>query len=465
MAPSTSPESQVLAKIFRHLDFTSLWGCSLVCNSWRQAALPFLFRNMVVELWTDDDHNIHTFMHMLCKTNRVQSGNYIRELQLVGGGCMHPNHNVQLSPWHLRCIVERCPNLRTLVLSEVLLMGPGFNNIPYIRPRLDLLKLEQCQVYKKGGAMHLHYLLSLFASITTLDLDVSWVYLWGNPAPLPTQEMIRTVKHMVLPSSNVPISSVTIHNLPLDWALALGNSFERTGKGGKGDPESSLQEITIWPQADIVQGLLPWPKGEEHLVSMGQFIDAASVGPEIKVLRINTMDYPTLPWLDFEPGSVDEAYLPPRSVNTLQLDRCQGVCSLLFSFESGFWGPTDAKFDLAFQAALDIVTYVPFPQLERIFFHIDPNCEFGSDGQLTDDRWEDMDEGLADDSFNTLHSVVIIHSEETDESLFQQLLPTLHEKGKVEYWPTDIPWWDLELEDDDEDGSETASNASSITLV
>ncbi|PIL30546.1 hypothetical protein GSI_07246 [Ganoderma sinense ZZ0214-1] len=444
---------------------------------------------MVVELWTDDgSHNIYTFMHMLRKTpitNHAQDGRHIRELRLVGGGRMVPNCSVQLSPWHLRCIVERCPNLRTLVLSGVLLIGPGFSSIPDIRPKLDLLKLEECEVYKKGGAKHLHYLLSLFASIDTLNLDVSWVTFWGDPAPLPTSKKVaRTIKHMALPDSNVPINSVTIRNIPLDWAIALGNYLERTGEWLG---ESSLEEITIWPQAEIVRGLLPWPKGEEHLVNMGQFISAARVGSEIKVLRINTMDYPTMQWLDFgknsefdltppgthvhhnrslaEPGSVEEAYLPPRSVNMLQLDRCQGVRSLLFSFESELRGSTDTKFDLAFQAALDIVTYVHFPQLERIFFHIDPNCKSESDGQLTDPRWEDMDELLADNKFDALRSVVVVHSGEVDETLFQQLLPTMHKKGKVEYWLTNIPWWDLELEDDDEDESETASNASSITLV
>ena len=84
------------------------------------------------------------------------------------------------------------------------------------------------------------------------------------------------------------------------------------------------------------------------------------------------------------------AYLPPRSVRILQLDQCRGVRSLLFSFvsfESEFCGSTDAKFDLAFQAALDIIENVSFPQLERIFFHLDPAFEPESDRQITGPRW------------------------------------------------------------------------------
>ena len=148
----------------------------------------------------------------------------------------------------------------------------------------------------------------------------------------------------------------------------------------------------------------------------------------------------------------------------LQLDQCRGVRSLLFSFESEFCGSTDAKFDLAFQAALDIIENVSFPQLERIFFHLDPAVESESDRQVTDSRWEDMDELLADNKFKALRSVVIVHAEEADKTAFQHLLPTLHETGKVEYWPTDIPWWNLETLDEEDESSETASVASSATL-
>lgn len=152
----------------------------------------------------------------------------------------------------------------------------------------------------------------------------------------------------------------------------------------------------------------------------------------------------------------------------LQLDRCQDVRSLLFSFESEFCDSAEAKFDLAFQAALDIVENVSFPQLERIFFYLDPAVESESDRQITDPRWEDMDELLADNSkFKALRSVVIVHAEEADKTTFQHLLQTLHERRKVEYWPTDIPWWNLETldeEDEEDESSETASVASSATL-
>ena len=153
----------------------------------------------------------------------------------------------------------------------------------------------------------------------------------------------------------------------------------------------------------------------------------------------------------------------------LQLDQCRGVRSLLFSFESEFCGSTDAKFDLAFQAALDIIENVSFPQLERIFFCLDPTVESESDRQITDPRWEDMDDLIAhSNKFKALRSVVIVHAEEADKTAFQHLLPTLHETGKVEYWPTDIPWWNLEIildeEDEEDESSETASVASSATL-
>ena len=149
----------------------------------------------------------------------------------------------------------------------------------------------------------------------------------------------------------------------------------------------------------------------------------------------------------------------------LQLDRCQGVRSLLFSFESEFCGSTDAKFDLAFQVALEIIENVSFPQLERIFFCLDPAMESESDRQVTDPRWEDMDELIAhSNKFKALRSVVIVHAEEADKTAFQHLLPTLHEKGQVEYWPTSIPWWNLETLDEEDESSETASIASSATL-
>ncbi|KAM5542610.1 hypothetical protein V8D89_003571 [Ganoderma adspersum] len=460
MMASPFSEHQVLTKIFHRLDFASLWTCSLVCSSWREAALPYVFCNVKIEFWTDEERNVYTFMDMLRanhKTKCIQDGHHIRELRLVGNvgdGYLGPKRIVELSPWHLRYIVEQCPNLHTLVLSRLRLVGPGFESIPDIRPRLDLLKVEECQVYKEGGTEYLHYLLSLFASVTTLDLDISWVSLWGNPAPLPSSQLANNVEDRVLPVSKVPISFVTLRNLPLDWALALSDHLGRMEKPGI----SSLQEITVWPRAEVVRGLLPWPKGEQHLVNIGAFIDAASVGPEIEALRINTMDYPTMQWLDCEPGTVDYAYLPPRSVRMLELQQCRGVRSLLFSFESEFCGSGDAKFDLAFQAALDIVENVSFPQLERIFFHLD------SDGQINHPRWEDMDELLADDKFEGMHSVVIVHSEEADETDFQHLLPTMHERGKVECWPTDIPWWDLEILDEEDESSETASIASSTTL-
>ncbi len=142
---------------------------------------------------------------------------------------------------------------------------------------------------------------------------------------------------------------------------------------------------------------------------------------------------------------MDLAYLPPRNVRTLQLDQCTGVRSLLFSFGSQLLNPPSANFDLAFQAALDIVEHVSFPQLERVFFHVrNPTNQTESDGQLTHPDWETMDELLAKNT--ALHFVVIIHAENANGALFQHLLPTLEEKGKVDYWPTNAPWWDLDID-------------------
>ena len=302
MMRSLLSEPQVLARILRFLDPTSFWTCLFVCTAWREAALPYTFYNLTVEVWTDEGHNVYTLMNMLrrnYKTKYTQDGHHIRALRLTsdaGNESYGPKRIVELSPWHLRWIVERCPNLRSLVLSGIRLIGPGFESIPNTRPRLDLLKVENCQVYKEGGPGYLYHLLSLFTSITTLDLNISWVYLWGNPAPLPSSKLACSVENRVLPELKVPVSFVTLRNLPLDWALALGDYLylERAENPGK----SSLEEITVWPRAKAVRGLLPWPKGEQHLVNIGAFIDAAGVGPDIEVLRINTMAYPTMQWLD-----------------------------------------------------------------------------------------------------------------------------------------------------------------------
>ncbi len=308
MPSSPLAELEILKMIFRCLDDASVRTCSLVCNSWRKAALPCFFHHIAVEL-SEGDRTISAFIRMLrrnrerrnSKTDleRIRVGDYIQELRLLGDGCIGSQPSVELSPWHLRRIVKRCRNLHTLVLSDLWLAGPGFTRVPSIRPRLDLLKIKDCQVYQESGGEYLSYLLSLFPSITTLDLDVSLASLWGDftapPPPGSPGELVATVEHAPADPEMAAISFVILRSLPLEWALVLGNDLAQTGKPA----ESSIQEITVWPGAEVVQGLLPWPQGEQRLVNMGEFIGAPSVGPGIRALRINTMDYPTTgPWLD-----------------------------------------------------------------------------------------------------------------------------------------------------------------------
>ena len=137
-------------------------------------------------------------------------------------------------------------------------------------------------------------------------------------------------------------------------------------------------------------------------------------------------------------------------MSTLRADQCSGVRSLLFSFESQFEDPPEDKFDVAFQAALDIVQRISSSSLglKRIFFHVNPTREAECDQQLTHSSWEDMDEQLAE--IRTLHSAVIVHTTDAAEAQFHHLLPVMQKAAKVEYWPTDIPWWDLEIEEVDE---------------
>ena len=44
-----------------------------------------------------------------------------------------------------------------------------------------------------------------------------------------------------------------------------------------------------------------------------------------------------------------------------------------------------------------------------------------------------------------MRSAVIVHATDADEAQLHHLFSVMQEAEKVEYWPTDIPWWDLEI--------------------